>query len=369
MSKLGQNCKETTTKEEEAAAGDDEERKDEVGEAEPKHGSKEENAQESRREPPAKCPMGYDSGSFKIGPLSCVICRALLFDSSRCLPCRHIYCRACISRFKDCPLCGADVDEIVPDPEMQTLVDQFIEGHARIKGTPLNANSAEGETGESEDQSNVVYEDASSARGSFLVQQAMRAFQAQNLESAKARLGLCVEDSREEILHSGSNAKNCSQLGALLGMLGDCCRAMDDTDGAIANYKESADLLSKLEQRDSEVVHALSVSLNKLGDLKYYAQDLEGARAFYAQALDVRVEATQDFKTLSPQVLDVAVSLAKVADVDRALGNESAACEGFQEAVKKLEGLSMPKNSENSALAKRRFTVLEFLHSQISAPT
>ncbi len=49
----------------------------------------------------------------------------------------------------------------------------------------------------------------------------------------------------------------------------------------------------------------------------------------------------------------MAVSLAKVADVDRALGNESAACEGFQEAVKKLEGLSMPKNSENSALAKR----------------
>jgi hypothetical protein len=105
---------------------------------------------------------------------------------------------------------------------MQTLVDQFIEGHARIKGTPLNANSADGETGESEDQSNVVYEDASSARGSFLVQQAMRAFQAQNLESAQARLGLCVEDSREEMLHSGSNAKNCSQLGALLGMLGDC---------------------------------------------------------------------------------------------------------------------------------------------------
>jgi hypothetical protein len=179
---------------------------------------------------------------------------------------------------------------------------------------------------------------------------------------------------------------------------------MDDTDGAIANYKESADLLSKLEQRDSEVVHALSVSLNKLGDLKYYAQDLEGARAFYAQALDVRVEATQDFKTLSPQVhlsttpnsllvslgvlvavighcpeilrseptschwqvLDVTVSLAKVADVDRALGNESAACEGFQEAVKKLEGLSMPKNSENSALAKRVMSSFEKLSKSVS---
>jgi hypothetical protein len=41
----------------------------------------------------AKCPLGYDSVSFKIGPLSCVICRALLFQSSRCVPCQHIFCR------------------------------------------------------------------------------------------------------------------------------------------------------------------------------------------------------------------------------------------------------------------------------------
>lgn len=40
-----------------------------------------------------KCPLGYDSVSFKIGPLSCVICRALLFDTSRCVPCQHIFCR------------------------------------------------------------------------------------------------------------------------------------------------------------------------------------------------------------------------------------------------------------------------------------
>jgi hypothetical protein len=50
-----------------------------------------------------------------------------------------------------------------------------------------------------------------------------------------------------------------------------------------------------------QVVHALSVSLNKLGDLKYYAQDLEAARAFYARALNVRLEATSDFTTLSSQ--------------------------------------------------------------------
>lgn len=50
---------------------------------------------------PGKCPLGYDSGTFKIGPLSCVLCRALLFDSSRCVPCRHIYCR-----FVSTPLCS-----------------------------------------------------------------------------------------------------------------------------------------------------------------------------------------------------------------------------------------------------------------------
>lgn len=63
-------------------------------------GSKENNEQsvdrkEETTEAPAggKCPLGYDSVSFKIGPFSCVLCRALLYDSSRCVPCRHIFCR------------------------------------------------------------------------------------------------------------------------------------------------------------------------------------------------------------------------------------------------------------------------------------
>ncbi|CAI8596385.1 unnamed protein product [Vicia faba] len=37
------------------------------------------------------------------------------------------------------------------------------------------------------------------SKGSFLVQQAMRAFRAQNLESAKSRLSLCAEDVRSQI--------------------------------------------------------------------------------------------------------------------------------------------------------------------------
>lgn len=40
-----------------------------------------------------KCPLGYDSQTFKIGPLSCMVCQALLFDTSKCVPCSHVFCK------------------------------------------------------------------------------------------------------------------------------------------------------------------------------------------------------------------------------------------------------------------------------------
>jgi len=77
--------------------------------------------------------------------------------------------RACISRFKDCPLCGADIEKIEPDANLQGVVDRFIEGHARIK---RSLSSDKGE--EAAESKQVIYEDVSLERGSFLVQQAMR---------------------------------------------------------------------------------------------------------------------------------------------------------------------------------------------------
>lgn len=77
--------------------------------------------------------------------------------------------RACISRFKDCPLCGADIVKIEPDANLQGVVDRFIEGHARIKRS-VSADKGE----EAAESKQVIYEDVSLERGSFLVQQAMR---------------------------------------------------------------------------------------------------------------------------------------------------------------------------------------------------
>ncbi|KAI5671607.1 hypothetical protein M9H77_11971 [Catharanthus roseus] len=294
-----------------------------------------------------KCPFGYDSQTFKLGPLSCMICQALLFYCSKCQPCSHVYCKPCISRFKDCPLCGADIKKIEPDTNLQSVVDRFIEGHARIKRSQVNSEQ------EKEEGANkkVIYEDVSFERGAFLVQQAMRAFRANNIESAKSRLSICTEDIREQLERAGNTAELCSQLGAVLGMLGDCCRATGDAAAAITYFEESVSFLSKVPKDDLEITHTLSVSLNKIGDLKYYDGDLQAARSYYYQALDVRHNAIKHHASVSSQILDISISLAKVADVDRNLGNEAAAVSGFEEAIKLLESLTI--NPEEIGLEQR----------------
>lgn len=79
--------------------------------------------------------------------------------------------RVCISRFNDCPLCGADIEKIEDDLNLQGVVDRFIEGHARIKRSQIDTDKEEKGEG---DTKTVIYEDVSLERGDFLMQQAMR---------------------------------------------------------------------------------------------------------------------------------------------------------------------------------------------------
>ncbi|XAR68604.1 hypothetical protein NMG60_11003789 [Bertholletia excelsa] len=192
----------------------------------------------------------------------------------------------------------------------------------------------------------------------------MRAFRAQNIESAKSRLSLCAEDIREQLERSGNTPELCSQLGAVLGMLGDCCRALGDGGSAVTYFEESVNFLKKVETDDLEIIHTLSVSLNKIGDLKYYDEDLQAARSYYFQSLNVRRDAIKNHPSSPSRILDVAVSLAKVADVDRNLGNEDVAIDGFREGITLLESLAL--KFEEAGLEQRRLSVLEFLKSQIA---
>lgn len=307
-----------------------------------------------------KCPFGYDSQTFKIGPLSCMICQALLFECSRCVPCSHIFCKACILRFNDCPLCGADIEKIEAHADLQATVDRFIEGHARIKRSQVNSDKEREEVNESKV---VIYEDLSMDRGAFLIQQAMRAFRGQNIESAKSRLTICVQDIRDQLESTGNSSELCSQLGAVLGTLGDCCRAAGDASSAITHFEESVEFLAKLPEKTHEITHTLSVSLNKIGDLKYYGGDLQAARSYYLRSLNVRKDASKLHPDDPTQILDVAVSLAKVADVDSGLGNEDTAVNGFEEGIKLLESLTL---NSNPGLEQRRESVLKFLEGQLA---
>jgi len=51
-----------------------------------------------------------------------------------------------------------------------------------------------------------------------------------------------------------------------------------------------------------QVTHTLSVSLNKIGDFKYYEGDLKAARDHYFRALEVRRNAIKDSSKAPSQV-------------------------------------------------------------------
>ena len=64
---------------------------------------------------------------------------------------------------------------------------------------------------------------------------------------------------------------------------------------------------------------ALTVTLNKSGDLRYRTGDLQAAEGFYTRALGIRRESLAYFAAGDePRMqLDVALSLAKVADIQQ----------------------------------------------------
>lgn len=64
-----------------------------------------------------------------------------------------------------------------------------------------------------------------------------------------------------------------------------------------------------------QVVHPLSVSYNKLGDLEYALGSVQAAVSWYRQGLSVREQALQHGQHQEAGLqLDVAVSTIKVAD-------------------------------------------------------
>jgi len=68
---------------------------------------------------PAVCPLGFGSARGpRLSSLHCPICRGLLFEAHTTAACKHTFCQACVSRAKDCPVCGHDIDGTAPNQEI-----------------------------------------------------------------------------------------------------------------------------------------------------------------------------------------------------------------------------------------------------------
>eukprot|EP00803_Ostreobium_quekettii_P005416 evm.model.scf_298.5 EVM.evm.TU.scf_298.5 scf_298:23621-26085(+) len=266
------------------------------------------------------CPLGFGTSQGpKFSSLHCPLCKCLFHECVRLAVCGHRYCRFCASRCRDCPTCGADVQGIEDDAEMQGLVDKYIDAHC------VNHTIWELESGEPVDKHRGLKVDDPTGlqrcSATFFLQLGLRSYMSGNYVAARQRLLRCKAELHK-LMQKGSQESSVDvalwcQLGAVCGVLGDCSRRCGDSEAAAHHYLDSVNHLKQAEGND-EATRELAVSLNKLGDLHFYGNDVQAAREKYAEALDVRRKQQQKSHS-DEQVLEIAVSLTKVADADQVM--------------------------------------------------
>jgi hypothetical protein len=82
-------------------------------------------------------------------------------------------------------------------------------------------------------------------------------------------------------------------------------------------YQEAISSVEVLSESDAEAAHTMSVSLNKLGDLKYMLQQLHEAKNLYRRGLELRQLCCGPLsggQAGPAEQLELATSLIKVAD-------------------------------------------------------
>lgn len=107
------------------------------------------------------------------------------------------------------------------------------------------------------------------------------------------------------------------QLSACCGCLADCYMRLGDPHQAEQLYQEAISSVEVLSESDAEAAHTMSVSLNKLGDLKYMLQQLHEAKTLYRRGLELRQLCCGPLsggQAGPAEQLELATSLIKVAD-------------------------------------------------------
>ncbi|RMZ52791.1 hypothetical protein APUTEX25_000910 [Auxenochlorella protothecoides] len=318
-----------------------------------------------------KCPMGFSSEvQQKLGSFHCVLCKSLLHDCVR-TACRHEYCRACIERYHDCPICGADAQPLTAAPDVQGHVEAYIEAH----GDSHSIWELEGLAGD-------AGADEPRGRANFLLQLGLRALAGGNLPSGEHRLtqcrgvlqaqmanraarreagggngvvcdgesaanevgmGVAAGDAQERAAAearrasaSEEDAADACALATVQGCLGDCARAQGRTEAALDAYLASAALLG--DAGGAEARQTLSVTLNKVAELYHMQGRVGEALPFYTRALDLRERLLCDLESendrvdggstspgWAPAALSALTGMVKTADAHAAAGDGAGA--------------------------------------------
>lgn len=279
------------------------------------------------KDAPLVCPYGYGAATGpKLSALHCPLCRALIYESQESEPCGHIFCKYCLSRFRDCPLCGRDVKGSKPHEQTRRDVVAFLDAHEKESGELQRTNS--------------FPEGLDPSIASFYLQIGLQSYAGGNYEAAVARLTRAQEELQHEVDSGVADARVYCKLSAVCGAVGDSHRRLGNVEAAKNMYQKSIDCFEPLGEKDDEVVHSLTVSINKLGDLHYMAGEGPAALQHYKQALQLRRSAWGSREQGgADKHLDVAASLIKVADGHSLLGQVPQCQDIIREAQGMLKGM------------------------------
>lgn len=328
-----------------------------------------------------QCPLGFGSSGNQQGPkmgmMHCIICKSIMYKAST-TNCGHTYCKDCIQKFRDCPACGADIVCVTENMAVDQAIQDFLSAHAGI----INFWDLE------DANSSMIVERAKAApekselermhdEASFYVQAGMRAMSGGNVPNALHRF----EESRNVIEgYVSSQSKDTTSclasLGPVYGALGDCHKALGDPQHALQCYQKSIEVLESAialhndsddtKSQESDPFHALSVTMNKVGEMYHRQGDVLHALEMYKKALQVRQDRFDEhdknsipFEQTVSLMLDIATSQAKVADAASTCGHDSEAQQMNLKTLELLQHIEQLMTQCRSASAHARFNRLK----------
>ena len=288
----------------------------------------------------ATCPLGFTSSASRAGALgqhACPRCRAYLFDAVELDPCGHVLCLECAAPSESCLVCGRDVSSRPPAAARQASADAALA--AETASTPEAMLTAA----------------LASASGG-----------APRAALARARAAAAAEP-------------DAGKRAALAGLVGDFHKKIGDMDAAAAAYEGAVALFEggsgDADRANPSAAHAATVSLTKLGDVRYEQGGPAAALPLYERALGGRLAAAglggadaaavasapPPEPTTAGAWVDAGVAAAKVADAASGTGAGVRAASAGALAAALLAAARAPAAAAGAGTAVRASRLASFL--------